>query len=455
MHQQLPEIAIVGRPNVGKSTLFNRLLGGRRAITDATPGVTRDAVTATGTLAGLPVRLTDTGGITDDDQDPLTEEVSRRALMRAGAAEVVLLVLDVTGLTGEDRELLELMRPQTDRVLLVVNKVDHPGREAIALADFSALGYQPVFPVSAAHGLGIAELQAEILKRLPIQDNASVPAEQPPVRLALVGRPNSGKSTLLNRLTGTEEALVHDQPGTTRDFLEVPFSHDGEAFIAVDTAGIRRRPRVTGAVEYYSVQRAMQAVTTADVVVLLVDAQRGLADQDKKIASIVMQSGAGLVIGLNKWDALEHVENRLEAMTDRIRFLFPVLEFAPVKALSARTGLGVDQMMRTVVQVRRQLDHRVSTPDLNKALQRWVGDYAQAGDVRSRVKYGTQLDGRPPHFAFFSNRRRGLSANYAAFLRNRIRQEFGFNLVPVTVDVRPSAQRGVGRSPRRPAPREP
>ena len=522
----LPLIAIVGRPNVGKSTLFNRLLARRRAITAATPGVTRDVVEEQLELGGRTVRMVDTGGI-GAGVDTLGPAVGERALGSVAAAAVVLLVVDVTGLTAEDEELAQKLRAVSERVVVVVNKVDHDARAA-AVWDFHRLGYGAVVPVSAAHGRNISTLVAELTARLaaaggspavtaepaaeadapasgagtgrppvaaaspaefrapgtgataaaarvlgageqePAADPASRaltartpaagasaagtapsrPAGAPrrrsrgaaageAIRLAIVGKPNTGKSTLLNRLLGEERALVSDLPGTTRDPVVGRFEHHGTTIEVIDTAGIRRRSKVSSDVEYYAVNRAAALLREVDVAMLLVDANEGLAEQDKRIAALAIRHGVAVLVALSKWDLVAGQPNLFQAMVDRIRFQFPLLGFAPVLALSGGTGFGLDRVLAKVVELHRQLVHTVPTAKLNQALARWAQEYVPTVRGREvRVQYATQTSANPLRFVCFLNRARGAGAAYRRFLENRIRSELGFPEVPVTVEFR-------------------
>ena len=302
-----PLVTIVGRPNVGKSTLFNRLLARRRAITASMPGVTRDIVEEEFVLAGMPLRLLDTGGV-GDDAGEFGAVVAERALAAADDAVAIMLVVAVEGITPEDERLADRLRAASDRVVVVVNKVDHPGREA-AMWDFYRLGYETVIGVSAAHGRNISALREELARGIRRRRPAAGSAEAAQstaavIRLVIGGKPNTGKSTLLNRLLGEERALVSATPGTTRDPLSGRLDHGGVQIELIDTAGMRRRSKVQDAVEYYAVNRGAAALAGADVAVLLVDASEGLAEQDKRIAAIAMRRGVAVLIGLSKWDML-------------------------------------------------------------------------------------------------------------------------------------------------------
>ena len=439
--QPRPLVVILGRPNVGKSTLFNRLLARRRAITAAAPGVTRDVVEEHAALGGIAARLVDTGGIAAAP-DRLGRTVGERAAEAAQSAAAVLLVVDAGGLTPEDEQLAERLRALSDRVILVVNKVDHAARDP-AVWDCYRLGYQPVVGVSAAHGRNMANLHAalaDLLRRY--RGEAAPPAASPALRLALAGKPNTGKSTLLNRLLGEERALVDAAPGTTRDPLAGRITHAGAALEVIDTAGMRRRSKVASDVEYYAVNRTAALLGQVDVAVLLVDASTGLAEQDKRIAAVAIRRGVAVLVALGKWDLLAEQPNLLQAMVDRIRFQFPVMRFAPVLPVSGRTGYGVQPLLTKVVALQRQLRRTVPTAKLNQALARWAQEYVPTVRGREvRVRYATQTGSNPVRFVCFLNQIRGVGAGYRRFLENRIRSEFGFPEVPLSVELRPSSGR--------------
>jgi GTP-binding protein len=433
----------VGRPNVGKSTLFNRLIGRRKAITDPTPGVTRDPVAATGSLAGREVRFVDTGGYTTD-ADPLARAISERALRELGTADVILFLVDVTGATALDEVFLEQLRPFADRLIVVVNKLDTELRDDL-IWDFYQLGVETVVGVSAAHGRGMDALADAVLARLPeegtpeerLRSDVSDPGSGV-IKIAVLGQPNTGKSTLVNRITETDASLVSDVPGTTRDVIEGAFERDGRVFGILDTAGIRRKKKVSENIEYYSVTRAIDTIAEADVVVLMVDANKGLSDQDKKIASLVVERGRGLVLALNKWDLLPQVGNQFDAVRDRILFLFPVISFAPMIPLSAQTGKGVDDLIKAVVTVHNQLYHRIDTGKLNRHLAQWLERTPPPvrGRGRLKIRYITQVQRLPVTFIAFVNRTKGFPDSYVGYLKNQIRADFGLSSIPFRLELR-------------------
>lgn len=438
----LPQIAIVGRPNVGKSTLFNRLVGRRRAITDPTPGVTRDPVAVRTAFAGRDVVFVDTGGFTTEG-DELSQLISRRALQTIEQSAVVLLLVDGTGLTALDEEFLEQVRPFGSRLVLVVNKLDTERRDDL-IWEFHALGTSRVVGVSAAHGRGIDELEEAVGPLLDAGEHSGADADardveaDEAIRIAILGQPNTGKSTLVNRLTSSDNSIVSPVPGTTRDVIEGAFAWDGRQFLVLDTAGIRRRTKVKENIEYYSVNRAINTIRDAEVVVLLIDAEKGLTDQDKKISSLVVERGRGVVLALNKWDLMPKVGNRFQAIRDRIDFLFPILHFVPLVPISGLTGAGVDRLLQAASEVRDQLHRRVETGVLNRTLKKWIAENPPPvrGGRRARFKYMTQVDTLPVTFVAFVGNRRGIAESYVGYLRNRIRMEFGLDKIPIRLELR-------------------
>jgi GTP-binding protein len=427
------------------------------------PGVTRDIVEVPWTLDDRTVRLADTGGYTagHEEYDRL---VSERSLRAVEAAQIVLFVMDVTEVNGEDEAFLEAIRSVQDRVILVVNKVDNEKREAAAWAYYE-YGIDTVVPVSAEHGRNMEALIDEIRGRLGASGTESAAAEgdgAPPaddalpaegvdaapahggtaasIRVAVLGKPNAGKSTLTNALLGRDTSLVSETPGTTRDVVEGRFSHSGTDFEILDTAGIRRKNRVREDVEYYSVNRAIGTIEESDVVLLLVDAEEGLTDQDKKIASLVVDRGRGLILVLNKWDRFGKIKNAFQAVRDRINFVFPVLSFAPIVAVSSTEQTGFDTLVTQIKTVYRELTRRVETGPLNQHLHRWLEETPppMVGGRRLKLRYMTQVSVEPVVFVVFANRTRHVPDSYLGYIRNRIRKDLKFGHIPFRLELRGS-----------------
>jgi GTP-binding protein len=446
-YRNLPLVALAGRPNVGKSTLFNRLLHKRRAITDPAPGVTRDPVEAEAFIAGRPLRLVDTGGF-KLDRDPsgpspeLDGLVVERTLETLKRADLVFLMFEAGEITAEDEEFIEVLRPWRDKLVAVVNKTEGGRREAESW-NLMSYGFEEVYFISAEHGDNVEELEELMGDRLDFSQVEEVDSEKPPIRIALLGKPNTGKSTLSNRLTLSAASLVSEIPGTTRDVVEGTFTWKDRDFLVLDTAGIRRKNKVSENIEYYSVNRAIKAIDGADIVFLLIDAGEGLSEQDKKIAALAHDKGRGIIMVLNKWDAMPPVKNMFEAVCDRTRFLFGKMDYAPIVALSARDGTGVDKLLDTALKMYRQLTNRVETAALNQALERWLAEYPPpiGPQTRFKVKYAVQTSDNPVHFIFFVSRLRAVSESYISYLRNRIRRDLGFSQIPVSIELRSSREK--------------
>ncbi len=435
----LPEVIIAGRPNVGKSTLFNRFIKKRKSITDPTPGVTRDPVSEVCILDNIRIRLTDTGGV-KAEQEGLDNLVTDKSLKMMEKADLILFILDVKEITGEDETFIEKLRRFNDRIILVVNKIDYPEKEN-EMWNYYSYGFENVIGISSSHGYNIGELEekiGEFLREHCDIDETDYSEEEYNVRLALLGKPNTGKSTLNNLLTGKDNSIVSDIPGTTRDIVEGDFIHKNIYYQIMDTAGIRRKNKVTDNVEYYSVSRAIKAIENADVVLLMIDGVEGLSEQDKKIAGQIVKKGKGVIIVLNKWDMLAKVPNLINAIEDRIRFIFPILEFAPIVPISALENQGIDELMKNVYKVWRQLNTRVSTSSLNKALKEWVEDNPppSVSGVRYKIRYMTQTSANPSKFLLFVNKSKKFPAFYVSYIKNKIRKSFGVGSIPVELSLK-------------------
>lgn len=462
--KKIPLVVLAGRPNVGKSTLFNRLLHSRRAITDPTPGVTRDPIEAAALIAGRPVRLVDTGGFKLDREagDELDRQVVRRTVECTEEADLIVLMFAAGELTPEDEEFVALLRPMREKILAVVNKTEGGRREGESW-NLLSLGFDTLIMISAEHGDRIAELEAAIAERLEFdktdgevpppedRDTGSFagrngegglfpPAGERPIALALLGKPNTGKSTLSNRLTASAASIVSSAPGTTRDVVEGSFVFRNRTFRVLDTAGIRRKSRINENIEYYSVNRAIKAVGEADIVFLLIDAREGLSDQDKKIASLACEKGRGVVLVLNKWDLMPAIKNAGNAVKDRIRYFFGQMEYAPIVTLSAKDGNGVEDLLKIAVRMEVELRRHTDTAVLNQALARWLAEHPPPQGPRTRfsVKYAVQVSENPVKFVFFVSRPAAVTEAYLSYLRNKIRKDLGYGMIPVALEIRPS-----------------
>ncbi|TCW61648.1 ribosome biogenesis GTPase Der [Treponema sp. J25] len=438
-YTNVPTVVLVGRPNVGKSTLFNRLLKQRRAITDPTPGVTRDPVEVQTFIAGCPLRLVDTGGF-KLEREVLEDLVVQKTLEMVQRADLIVLVMEAGEITTEDEEFIEHLRPYWNKMIVAVNKTEG-GRRASEAWNLLSYGFKELYLVSAEHGDHIRELEEAIVKhldfsRVTVEDAAGLRQ----IKIAIVGKPNTGKSTLSNRLTGTEASIVSDIPGTTRDVVEGEFSYKNHHFVVLDTAGIRKKNRIKEDIEYYSVKRAIKALDEADIVFLLIDAQEGLTDQDKKIAALAHERGRGIIFVLNKWDTMPKVKNAFEATVDRIHFFFGQMSYAPIVPISAKEGTGIDKLLETALRMYGQLHKTVETGALNQALQRWLEEYPPPVGPKThfKIRYAVQTSANPVKFVFFVSRPQVVSAAYQTYLQNKIRKDLGYSMIPIQIELRPS-----------------
>ncbi len=422
----LPVVALVGRPNVGKSALFNRIIGERRAVVEDLPGTTRDRLYAETTWAGRDFRIVDTGGFEAVDTGLYSALVREQVKVALEEADVVLLLVDAAvGRTPVDDEVAELLRPAKAPVLVVANKADNAARRAAA-AEFYALGLGEPHPVSALHGAGVADLLDELTALLPPRGEAP-PEAAAQLALAIVGRPNVGKSTLLNALVGEPRAIVSDIPGTTRDAFDTVLRRDGQTWRLIDTAGIRRRGRIERGVERHSVMRAEDAIGRCDVAALLLDGPEGVTAQDTHIAGQVADAAKGLVVAINKWDAMPPGTDRREEsrrVLQRLRFV----PWAQVCCISAQRGEGIAEVLRLAAEAAEARHLRVTTGELNRVIQRAVAAHAPRATRgrRLRVYYATQASADPPTFALFVNDAALLHFSYRRYLENRLREAFGF-----------------------------
>ena len=422
-------VAVVGFPNVGKSTLVNRLTATRAAVVHETPGVTRDRKELVCEWAGKRFLLIDTGGVDVADPSPIARSIVEQAAAAIAEADLVLLVVDTqAGTTPGDEELAEIIRRSRKQAIVLANKIDDPSRDAEAF-EFARLGLGEPVPVSAAHGYGTGDLQDTIVARLPGQGKPTVGEEA--IRVAILGRPNVGKSSLLNALVGQERVIVSDVPGTTRDAIDTVLVRGDTSFRLVDTAGIRRKRRQRQGIEYYSELRALEAAERADVAVVLVDASEGLVDHDLAIADIARKAQCSTLVALSKWDvSTVNIEDVRPAIAARLR------QRPPVVTVSAKTGRGVQRLLDRVEELFAKHTGRISTGELNRALAelREARQPPSRGNKRLNLLYGTQVSTRPPRFRFFVNDPGLITRDYGFWVENQLRDRFELAGVPVSID---------------------
>jgi GTP-binding protein len=448
-------VALIGRPNVGKSTFFNQVTRSREAIVDDSPGVTRDRHYAPASWNARSFILVDTGGLIGGDPDPFAPQVQEQVREAVAEADAVVVLLDGrAGLTPFDREVVALVRGLDKPVFYAVNKIDGP-REEHRLADFYPLGVAPLYPLSAEHRYGAGELLDALLAALPQAETEAAPepgpeaeAEPEAIRVAVVGRPNVGKSSLVNRLLGRERLLVSPIPGTTRDAIDSPLSHRDIPFVLIDTAGIRRRGKTSAKIEKFSVLKALRSLERCHVALVVLDAGEGVAEQDMTVAGYAQERGCGCVLVLNKWDVVAGGERPAvdprAALRDAARFL----PYAPVLSVSARTGLRVGRVLDQVKAVYDHYSRRIGTGALNQILESAVARSAPPMHRGRRIKfyYATQVSTRPPTVVLFTNYPEAVHFSYARYLNNRIREEAGLELSPLRLLFR---QRSGKDRPRR------
>lgn len=432
----LPVVAIVGRPNVGKSALFNRLAGRRLAIVEKVPGLTRDRLYAPATWRERPFLVVDTGGFVSDTTEPIQQQVRRQAEHAIQEADVILFVVDAaSGIVPEDRELAQHLREGRRPVLLVVNKADrpdHPGHY-----EFFELALGDPMPVSAIHGLGIGDLLDAVVGLLP--EIASAPEAAPAIAVAIVGRPNVGKSSLVNAVLGEERVVVDPAPGTTRDAVDTPFVHDGQPFILIDTAGLRRKARIDQLLERFSAGRALGAVDRSDVVALVIEAGAPVVNQDQEIARYTVEQGRALVIAVSKWDLVSKTPNaspeRLEAVQRALRFV----DYAPVVVTSAERRWGIPALLERVRAAAASFERRIATGPLNREVERAEDAHHPPADRTGRavkIYYATQPKSKPPTFVLFVNNPDLLTEDYRRYLEARLRGAFDFTGTPIRLVAR-------------------
>ena len=433
-----PIVAVVGRPNVGKSTLFNALAGDKIAIVKDTPGITRDRIYADVNWLDYSFTLIDTGGIEPDSSDVILSQMRDQAQIAIDTADVILFIVDVKqGLVDSDMKVADMLRKSHKPVLLVVNKVDDFNKFLIDTYEFYNLGIGDPIPVSAANRLGIGDMLDKVIEHFPEESDTDEAEDERP-RIAFVGKPNVGKSSLVNKLIGENRVIVSDIAGTTRDAIDTPVKYNGKEYVFIDTAGLRRKNKVKEDLEHYMIIRTVTAVERADVVVLLIDANEGVTEQDAKIAGIAHERGKGFIIAVNKWDLVEKNDKTIYRFTEKVRQTLSFMPYAEILFISAKTGQRLGKLYETIDAVIENTTLRVSTGVLNEIMSEAVAMQQPPSDKgkRLRLYYITQVSVKPPTFVIFVNDKELMHFSYTRYIENQIRNAFGFKGTPLKFIIR-------------------
>ena len=433
----LPIVAVVGRPNVGKSTLFNKLVGKRLSIVEDTPGVTRDRIYSKCEWRNREFMIVDTGGIEPASDDVILAQMRRQAHVAIEKADVIVFLTDMRcGVTADDYEVASMLQKSGKPVILAVNKCDGIGEPPPEFYEFYNLGMGDPFPVSALHGHGSGDLLDEIFKYFPKEDTPEYDEEY--IKVAVIGKPNVGKSSLINRIAGEERAIVSDIAGTTRDATDTIIENEDGKYVFIDTAGIRRKSKITEKIEHYSVLRAYMAVDRADVCVIVIDALVGFTDQDSKVAGYAHEQGKACIVAVNKWDAVDKSTGTMEEYTNDLKEKFSFMSYVPFIFISAKTGQRVDKLFELINSVNSQNCMRITTGMLNDVLSYATTRVQPPSDKGRRLKiyYMTQASVRPPTFVVFVNRADLFHFSYQRYIENQIRQTFGLTGTPVRFVIR-------------------
>lgn len=432
-----PLVAIVGRPNVGKSTLFNKISGERISIVEDTPGVTRDRIYSDVSWLDKHFTLIDTGGIEPKSKDEILAKMREQAQIAIEMADVVVLVANVKdGVTANDHEVAQMLLKAKKSIILAVNKVDNIGAPPLEFYEFYNLGLGDPVAVSAANGLGLGDLLDEITAKFPPESDTE--PDESEIKVAVIGRPNAGKSSLINQLMGEERVIVSDVAGTTRDAIDTHYEKDGNKFLFIDTAGIRRKSKVNEAIEKFSVLRSYAAVDKSDVCVIMIDGTEGIAEQDTKIAGYAHEQGKACIFVINKWDIVQKNDKTMNEFKYKIRETFAFMSYASMMFISAKTGKRVDLLLEEIIKVNEQHKRRITTGMLNDVINEAINKQQPPSDKgkRLRIYYGTQASVAPPSFVLFVNDKDLFHFSYKRFIENQIRENFGFDGTPIHLIIR-------------------
>ncbi len=427
-----PVVAVVGRPNVGKSTFFNKVSGKRISIVEDTPGITRDRIYTDAEWCGCHFTMIDTGGIEPSSKDTILSQMREQAELAVDMADVILFMVNVKdGMTAADKEVAAMLQKCGRPVLLVCNKVDNPGNPPMEMYEFYNLGVGEPYPVSSIHGLGIGDLLDEMVKLFP--ENLEDDEEEDVIRVAIVGKPNAGKSSLVNQILNENRVIVSNIAGTTRDAIDSRYERDGQKYILIDTAGMRKRGKINENVERYSVVRALSAVERADVCLIMIDAEEGITEQDTKIAGYVHEQGKASIVVVNKWDLVEKETNTMKNFKDRVKEGLNFMMYAPSVFISAKTGQRVEGLFPMIQAVLEQNRKRISTGVLNDVINEAIAMVQPPSDKGKRLKiyYATQASTAPPTFVLFVNNAELAHYSYVRYLENQLRARFGFEGTPI------------------------
>ena len=432
-----PIVAIIGKPNVGKSTFFNYLVGSRVSIVEDTPGVTRDRIYADSNWRGRNFTLIDTGGIEPDSEDVILKQMREQANLAINMADVIIFLTDVKqGVTAADKEIALMLKKSGKPIVLVCNKADNYDKDKNDVYEFYNLGIGEPLPISAANAIGIGDVLDAIYEKFPPKENDE--DEEDIIKVAVIGKPNVGKSSLINKILGEKRTIVSDIAGTTRDAIDTYFENDEGKYILIDTAGIRKKSKVNERIEKFSVMRSLLAIERADVCLMLIDANDGVTDQDAKIAGEAHEAGKGIIIVVNKWDEYEKTTGTLENYKKEIYQKLSYLSYAPIIFISAKTGQRVDKLFGMINEVAKQNAMRINTSVLNQVINEAIAIVQPPTDKGKRLKilYGTQVSTKPPTFVIFVNSKDLFHFSYERYLVNQIRKEFGLEGTPIRIIAR-------------------